>query len=44
MNFQEIKEILNQKLTEIWADRRYTTPEAISCDNSAKKIYFIQKI
>ena len=44
MDFQEIKEILNQKLTEIWAYRRYTTPEEILCDNKAKKIHFIQKI
>ena len=29
MDFQEIREILNQKLTEIWAYRRYTTPEEI---------------
>ena len=44
MDFQEIREILNQKLTEIWAYRRYTTPEEILCDNTAKKIHFIQKI
>ena len=44
MDLQETKEILNQKLTEIWAYRRYTTPEEILCDNAAKKIHFIQKI
>ena len=44
MDFQEIREILNQKLTEIWASRRYITLEKILCDNTAKKIHFIQKI
>ena len=44
MGFQEINEILNQKLTEIWAYRRHTTPEKILCDNTAKKIHFIRKI
>ena len=44
MDFQEIIEILNHKLTEIWAYIRYTTPKAILCDNTAKKIHFIQKI
>ena len=44
MHIQEIKEILNQKLTEIWTNRRYKTPEEILCDNTTKKIHLIQKI
>ena len=44
MDFQEIREILNQKLAEIWAYRPYATPEEIICDNTAKKIHFNQKI
>ena len=44
MDFQEIIEILNQKLTEIWSYRKYTTPQEILCVNTAKKIHFIQKI
>ena len=44
MHFQELKEILNQKLTEIWAFRRYTIQEEMMCDNKAKKIHFIKKI
>ena len=42
MHFQEIQEILNQKLTEIWTYRIYPTQEEILCDNTAKKIHFIQ--
>ena len=44
MNFQEIKEILNEKLTEIWAYRRYTSYEEKLCDSEARKILFIQKM
>ena len=44
MHFKEIKEIINQKLAEIWSYRRYTTPKEILCDNAAKKIHFFQKL
>ena len=44
MSFQEIKEILNEKLTEIWAYRRYTSYEEQLCDSKARKILFIQKM
>ena len=33
MSFQEIIEILNEKLTEIWAYRRYTSYEEQLCDS-----------
>ena len=44
MSFQEIKEILNEKLTEICAYRRYKTYEEQLCDSKARKILFIQKM
>ena len=42
--FNFFKEILNQKLTEIWEHRRLTAQEEILCYNTAKKIHFIHKI
>ena len=37
MDFQEIKEILNQKLTEIWAYRRYTAETIASTSNKKRQ-------
>ena len=44
MNFYQIRNQLNEKLIEIWAYRKYITPEQKSCDSIAKKVQFIQKI
>ena len=43
MNIHPIRNQLNEKLVEIWAYRKYITPEQKLCHSTAKKVQFIQK-
>ena len=44
MNFQQIRNQLNQKLVEICAYRKYTTPEEKLRDKTAKRFNLYRKL
>ncbi len=44
VKFRNIRKVLNSKLVEIWAYRKYTSEEEKKSDELTRKIQFIQKI
>ena len=44
VKFRQVRKVLNSKLIEIWAYRKYTSNEEKQSDETTRKIQFIQKI
>ena len=44
VKFRQVRKVLNSKLIEIWAYRKYTSDEEKQSDETTRKVQFIQKI
>ena len=44
VKFRQIRKVLNSKLIEIWAYRKYTSNEEKQSDETTRKIEFIKKL
>ena len=44
VKFRQVRKVLNSKLIEIWAYRKYTSNEEKQSDEITRKIQFFQKL